>query len=135
MTPKNTKQFLDLAQRFANHGHKHNFTSGFTKIKMEETNLEVNVYFSDFTKKDWSITFSMVNEYSKKIEVMNFSKSITFGYLMKTSEFNHIIEESTKKILELESIEFIMDEENEKIKSKINELQGQLHDLTKQLKS
>jgi hypothetical protein len=135
MTPKITKQFLDLAQRFANHGHKHNFTSGFTKIKMEETNLEVNVYFSDFTKKDWSITFSMVNEYSKKIEVMNFSKSITFGYLMKTSEFNYIIEESTRKILELESIEFIVDEENEKIKSKINELQGQLHDLTKQLKS
>jgi hypothetical protein len=135
MTPKITKQFLDLAQRFANHGHKHNFTSGFTKIKTKDTNLEVNVYFSDFTKKDWSITFSMVNEYSKKIEVTNFSKSITFGYLMKTSEFNYIIEESTRKILELESIEFIVDEENEKIKSKINELQGQLHDLTKQLKS
>lgn len=135
MTTKITKQFLDLANRFANHGHKHNFTSGFTKIKIEDTNIEVNVYFSDYTKKDWSMTFSIVTEFSKKVEVQNFSKSIIFGYLMKTSELNYIIEESTRKIQELESIEFIVDEENEKIKSKINELHGQLHDLTKKLKS
>lgn len=135
MTTKITKQFLDLANRFANHGQKHHFTSGFTKIKIEDTNIEVNVYFSDYTKKDWSMTFSIVTEFSKKVEVQNFSKSIIFGYLMKTSELNYIIEESTRKILELESIEFIVDEENEQIKAKINELQGQLQDLTKQLKS
>lgn len=135
MTQKMTKQFVDLAKRYALHGHKHHFTSGFTKIKIEDTNIEVNVYFSDYTKKNWSMVFSIETEFSKKVEVQNFSKSIIFGYLMKTSELNYIIEESTRKILELESIEFIADEENEQIKAKINELQGQLQDLTKQLKS
>jgi hypothetical protein len=44
------------------------------------------------------------------------------------------IEASTKKILELESMEVVIDEENEQIKAKINVLQGQLLDLTKKLK-
>lgn len=135
MTTKITKQFLDLAERFANHGKKHHFISGFTTIDIKETNIQIQVYFADYTKKDWSVYFSFITDYKKKIEVQDFSSKITFCHLMKTAEFNQIITESTKSIQELESMEIVIDEENEQIKAKINELQGQLQDLTKQLKS
>jgi hypothetical protein len=135
MTTKMTKQLLDLAKRFANHGHKHNFITGFTKIPLEDTNLQIRVYFSDQLENGCCVYFSFISDYQKSIEIQNWSKSITFGYMMTTSEFNQIIEASTKKILELESMEVVIDEENEQIKAKINDLQGQLLDLTKKLKS
>jgi len=135
MTPKIKQQFLDLAERFANHGKKHNFNTGFTTLPIEGKKMEVRLYFSDYNKKEWAVYFAIYSDHRKTIEVAQYSKKMSFGYLTTLKEMNFIILESTKKIEQLELNEVILDEENEQIKSQINVLQGQLDDLTKQLKS
>ncbi len=135
MTPKIKQQFLDLAERFANHGQKHNFNTGFSTLPIEGKKMEVRLYFSDYKKQEWAVYFALYSDHRKTIEVTQYSKKMSFGYLTTLKEMNFIILESTKKIEQLELNEVILDEENEQIKSQINVLQGQLDDLTKQLKS
>jgi hypothetical protein len=133
MTQKFSKQFVDLAKRYAEHGQKNNFITGFTTIQIEESNVEVKVYFSDYTKKDFAVYFSIKDNYQKKVEVHHFSQTINFNFLMNTSDFSHLIDEATTKICDLESVQIVLDEESEKIKSKISDLQSQIHELSQKL--
>ncbi len=135
MTTKMTKQFLDLAKRYALHGQKHNFSGGFTKIKINNSDFIAKLYFSDSSLKQWSCYFQSEIDFFKKIEVQNFSSSITFCYLMKQSEFNEMIDIFTKKIEELESNKVLINEINARIQQKINQLEEQISELSKNLKS
>lgn len=135
MTTKMTKQFLDLANRFALHGQKHNFSAGFTEITINNSNFIAKLYFSDNSLKEWSCYFQSEIDFFKKIEVQSFSSCITFCYLMKQSEFNEMMDIFTKKIQELESNKVLIDENNKRIQSKINQLEEQISELSKNLKS
>jgi hypothetical protein len=135
MTTKIISEFIDLAKRYSFYGQKRNFMTGFTILSIEGTNMEVKVYFADHTKKTWSVYFSIVDNYQKTIEVAEYSKTMSFGYLLTSKEIKLMVSAITLEIEKLELNEVILDEENEEIKSKINELKGQLDDLRKQLKS
>lgn len=135
MTQKLTKQFVDLAKRYALHGQKHNFNRGFTLIETNESKFEGKLYFTDDSLKQWSVYFQSKDNFFKKIEVQDFSSSITFSYLMKQSEFNQMIDVFTKHIEELESSKVLINENNKRIQSKINELEEQISELSKNLQS
>jgi hypothetical protein len=135
MTTKIILEFIDLAKRYSFYGQNHNFMTGFTILPIEGTNMEVRVYFADQTKKTWSVYFSIVDNYQKTIEIADYSKTMSFGYLLTSKEIKLMVSAMTLEIEKLELKEVILDEENEQIKSQINVLQGQLDDLTKSLKS
>jgi hypothetical protein len=135
MTTKMTKQFLDLAKRYALHGQKNNFYSGMNHIEIDGTKFNVKVYFTNYSLEKWCIYFQSDFGYQKKVEVQGFSSSMTFCYLMKESEFNKMIDVFTKHIEELESSKIIIDENNKRIQSKINQLEEQISELSKNLKS
>ena len=133
MTQAIKNQFIELATRFANHGQKHDFNTGFTILPFEGKNMEVRVYFSDYTKKVWAVYFSMHGDHTKTIEVADFAKKMSFGYLTTLKEMSFMILESTQEIEQLELKE--VDLKNEFIKSKINELESNIQELQNQLKS
>jgi hypothetical protein len=135
MTTKIISEFIDLSKRYSFYGQNHNFMTGFTILPIEGTNMEVRVYFSDHTKKTWSVYFSILDDYKKTIEIADYSKTMSFGYLLTSKEIKLMVSAMTLEIEKLELKEVILDEENEQIKSQINVLQGQLDDLTKSLKS
>lgn len=133
MTPAITKQFIDLASRFAKHGIKKQFLSGLTTIQIDgKDDIQVKVYFGDTKKEIYSVFF--YKKYAKIIDVSDYSETITFNYKTTSRELSEIIKKANIKITELELTDDILDEENIKIKSEINTLEENIQELRKSLK-